>query len=113
MTERDAMHSLNLLWQLLICHAICDYALQNDFVAKGKNFRTPIVGTPWVYPMAAHCLIHAGGVWLVTGNIWLSLAEAVFHVLVDWGKCAGLYGFHRDQMMHAWSKFVWVWGVMR
>lgn len=32
---------------LLAGHALCDYPLQGDFLAKAKNRAAPLPGVPW------------------------------------------------------------------
>ena len=73
---------------LLLCagHALCDYPLQGDFLAKGKNRYTPVAGMGWQQLMLAHCLIHMGMVLLLTGSVWLALAELVIHYATDCAK---------------------------
>lgn len=102
------MSSLFLtLFLLLVVHAVCDYPLQGDFLSKAKNHKTPIPGVPWYQAMAAHTLIHAGGVWVVTGSAWLALGELVAHFIIDDAKCRGLIGFNQDQAAHVLCKIVW------
>ena len=60
------MDYAKMLALLLAAHALCDYPLQGDFLAKAKNPAQPIPGVPWWCAMAAHCAIHAGAVLLVT-----------------------------------------------
>ena len=57
---------------------------------------------PWV--LGAHALVNAGGVFVVTGSLRLSLAEAVLHSLIDYGKGRRAFGFHADQALHVASK---------
>ena len=54
------LHFVGLLWLLLCGHALCDYPLQGDFLARGKNHTDPIPGIPWVHCLVAHALIHGG-----------------------------------------------------
>ena len=105
------------LWLLLIVHALADYPLQGLFLAETKNpWGPPINGERiWVWTLPAHGLVHAGGVYLVTRSLWLSMAEFVTHVLLDAGRCRGLYGFHVDQTGHVAVKvaiaLAVVWGL--
>lgn len=96
-----------LLWWLLVGHVLCDYPLQGDFLARGKNHKQPLPGVPWQICLAAHALIHGGVVGLVTGSIPLGMAETIVHVLIDYGKCDGRYGFAADQVLHLVSKAAW------
>lgn len=97
-----------LFFWLLIAHAVCDFPLQGDFLAHGKNHRDPIPGVPWFICLLAHALIHAGGVALVTGSVAAGLAEFAVHALIDFGKCQGWYGFGHDQALHVFTKPLWL-----
>ena len=97
-----------LLFWLLVAHAVCDYPLQGDFLARGKNRWNPIPGISWLQCLLAHALIHGGSVALATGSISLGIAETVVHAATDYGKCAGRYGFNEDQAMHVLWKVMWV-----
>ena len=46
--------------------------------------------------MSAHCLTHAGFVWLITGSALLGFAEFVIHWIIDALKCEGKTGFEMD-----------------
>jgi len=95
---------------LLAAHALCDYPLQGDFLAKAKNRSAPIPGVPWQQAMAAHAMIHAGVVALITGIWWLAVAEFTIHWLTDDAKCRGRLTFNQDQAVHVICKLAW-WGV--
>lgn len=99
---------MEMLWWLIILHAVCDFPLQGDFLAKGKNHRAPLAGVPWWVCLWAHAVIHGGAVALATGSVVLGVAEVVVHAAVDWAKCDGLYGFTADQAFHIAWKAVWV-----
>lgn len=95
------------LFCLVVGHALADYPLQGDFLAKGKNHLTPIPSIPWWICMSAHCLIHAGVVAWITGSVWLGCLEFFAHFLIDHDKCAGTYDFKIDQLMHVVYKLPW------
>lgn len=95
------------LFYLLSGHAVCDYPLQGDFLARGKNHKAPIVGIPFWQCLLAHALIHGGMVTLITGSLWLGLAEFAIHCVIDYGKCDGWYGFNVDQGLHVACKIAW------
>lgn len=99
---------ITLLALLIVGHAIADYPLQGDFLARGKNRTAPLPGVPWQHPMAAHCIIHGGLVGLLTGSLALGAAEAVAHWLIDDAKCSGRFGYHTDQALHVACKVLWV-----
>lgn len=98
---------IELLALLLVGHALADYPLQGDFLAKAKNRLLPIAGVPWWQALSAHAAIHAGFVGCLTGSLWLGLAELVAHWLVDDAKCRGRLTFNQDQALHVVCKVVW------
>jgi hypothetical protein len=93
---------------LLAAHALCDFPLQGDYLAKGKNHRAPLPGTPWGICLAAHALIHGGAVALITGSLWLGIAETVAHAGIDFIKCEGWIDYTLDQILHLVCKGVWM-----
>jgi hypothetical protein len=104
---------LTSFWWLLVGHAVCDYPLQGDFLARGKNHKNPIPTIPWYQCLAAHALIQAGAVSLVTGSVVLGVAEFCTHALIDYGKCDGRYGLNVDQALHVLCKVLWlaIWKI--
>lgn len=92
---------------LLFWHALADYPLQGDFLAKAKNRTTPIPGVPWWQALTAHAAIHAGGVYVITGSVWMCIAEFVIHWLTDDAKCRGRLSFNADQSIHIACKVAW------
>ncbi len=109
MIETDLLHLFALM---VFGHALGDYPLQGDFLAKAKNRFLPIDGAPWYQAMAAHCVIHGGIVGILTGSIWLGLAEAIAHALIDDGKCRGAISFNQDQALHIGCKLLWILALM-
>jgi len=113
---------LTLLFKLLIGHAVCDFALQSEQMARGKSrhYRPPLPPgidegrrqVVWPYWLGAHALIHAGAVWLLTGDPVLGVLEAMCHWLIDYAKCDGLTGIHTDQFLHVACKVAWAWVVV-
>lgn len=93
---------------LVVGHAVCDYPLQGDFMARAKNHRTPVPGFDWLAVLVFHAVIHAGAVLLVTGSLDLALAELCFHAAIDFGKCSGRFGFRVDQGLHLLCKALYV-----
>lgn len=98
---------MRILLLLLAGHALCDYPLQGDFLARGKNHKAPFPGMHPSQLLLAHCLIHMGMVLLITGSVWLALAELCIHFVTDWAKCEGLIGFDTDQAIHYGCKILW------
>lgn len=106
-----------MLVALLVGHALCDYPLQGDFLARAKR-PGGVVGVPWRWAMWAHCLIHAGAVWLVTGSLILAGAEYAAHTVIDTWKCSKGWGtadqeraFTIDQWLHIACKVLWAVAV--
>lgn len=93
---------------LLFFHALADFPLQGDYLARAKSAKTPLAGTPWWIALAAHSAIHAGFVLLATGSLVLFAAEYVAHALIDHAKCEGRIGYVTDQALHVACKLVWV-----
>ena len=109
------MFGLILLFKLLISHAVADFALQSDTMAKGKNRHRksdPPPGqkyTPcWPFFLSAHALIHGGAAAMATGNLLIGLFETIAHWCIDFGKCENWYGVYADQALHLLSKICWI-----
>ena len=105
---------LLVLFALAIGHAVADFPLQGEFLATCKNRRFLIrlkdpnrPPSMWIACMAAHCLIHAGAVWLITGSAVLAAIELVVHWILDTAKCEGKTGFNFDQTMHIVCKAIY------
>ena len=103
-----------LFFKLLIGHALCDFSLQTDSMAKGKNRHRKTDAPPgaayapsWYFWLPAHALIHAGAVLVVTGNHWFAVAELVLHSAIDFGKCENWYGMRTDQAAHVLCKVIY------
>lgn len=103
-----------ILVALIGAHALADYPLQGDFLAKAKNRTTPVPGVPWWQALGAHVAIQGAFVALITGVWWLFIAEAAIHWFTDDAKCRGKISFNTDQAIHVGCKFVWlgVWSLM-
>jgi hypothetical protein len=89
-----------VLAALIFWHALADYPLQGDFLAKAKNRKTPVPGIDWRVALFMHSVIHAGGVWLITGHLILGLVELFLHYLIDDAKCRNYITFKEDQSYH-------------
>ncbi len=89
-------------------HALADYPLQGDFLAKAKNRTAPIPGVPWLQALGAHAAIHGLFVAAVTGIWWLFLLEAAAHFAIDDAKCRGALSFNQDQALHIACKAAWL-----
>jgi len=101
---------ISLLGALAIGHALADYALQNDFMARAKNRHLSHANDDlprqslWIWVLSAHAAIHAGMVWILTGCGWLGLAEFVLHWLIDLFRIEKKISFQTDQLGHLLSK---------
>lgn len=95
---------LQVVFLLFVGHFIADYPLQGDFLAKAKNWKTPIPGIRWTHAMTAHCTIHAGFVFIITGMPLLALIEFVVHFATDYAKCSEWIDFDTDQAIHLLTK---------
>lgn len=98
---------IRLLLLLFAGHALCDYPLQGDFLARGKNAFAPLPGVPWYQCLLAHALIHAGMVQIITGSSALAFAEFIIHWFTDYAKCEGKLTFNQDQAIHYGCKALW------
>lgn len=88
-------------------HALADYPLQGDFLAKGKIRNTPIPGCPWWQPLSTHAAIHGLFVGIVTKRPMLGAADAIIHAVTDDAKCQGRISYNQDQAIHIACKAVW------
>lgn len=99
---------MEILALLLVGHALADYPLQGDFLAKAKNRANPIPGVPWYHGLLPHAAIHGGFVGVITGSLSLGVAEFVVHCLIDDAKCMGRISYNTDQALHVACKVLWV-----
>lgn len=105
---------MELLFLLLAAHALGDFGLQGDWVARHKSHRVKITSARskrpdliWLHVLGAHTLIHGGLVAIVTGVWWLGLLETVAHFIIDYLKSDNRFGFHTDQALHIACKILW------
>ena len=101
------------LFLLLAAHALCDFPLQGDYLARGKNHTAPIPGSPWPILLLAHALIHGGAVAIITGQVWLGVAETAAHCAIDHAKCGQRISYQVDQALHVACKVAWYWLALR
>jgi hypothetical protein len=99
--------TLTVLGLLVAGHALADYPLQGEFLARAKNRLAPVDGVPFYQALGAHAAIHGGIVGVVTGSFLLGLAEAAAHALIDDSKCAGRLSYNQDQAAHLLCKVAW------
>ena len=104
-----------MIFQLLVGHAIADFALQSDWMAKNKNRHVSPSYVPegqkftptWFYVLSAHALIHGGMVFLITNSLLLGMLETLVHWIADFAKCENWTNPHVDQAIHIGSKVLW------
>jgi hypothetical protein len=101
------MGVIEMFCLMVAAHALADYPLQGDFLAKAKNRTAPIPGVPWWQALGGHAAIHGGFVGVITGFWWLGVAEALAHFIIDDAKCRGRLTFNADQSAHIICKVSW------
>lgn len=99
---------LALFAALVVVHALADFPLQGDYVARMKVRSQAPAKTEWLVALTAHSLIHGGGVWLVTGSLALGAAETILHGLIDLAKGEGKTNLLVDQALHLACKAAYV-----
>ena len=92
---------------LIFGHALGDYPLQNDFMARGKNWKTPVPGVPWFYLLGAHSVIHGGLAGLATNSPSVGILETAAQFFIDSLKNKGIISINGDQALHIACKVVW------
>lgn len=115
------MSAVALAFGMIASHAMCDFALQSDAMAKGKNRNnrtTPPPGAKyqpsWFHWLSAHATIHGSGVAAILALSgrpdlwWLGVCEAICHALIDFNKCDNRIGMNTDQALHYACKAAWV-----
>lgn len=87
------MSGIELLYKLMACHMLGDYALQNDFLAMTK-------GANW-WHLCAHCVLYSLPFAVAFGFDWRVLALLASHVLVDAAKARWqALDYTADQVIH-------------
>lgn len=102
---------IDVFFVLIAVHALLDFPLQGDTVAREKDHNSSSElqkHVPWYYWLSAHALVHGLGVMLVTGSLTLGMLETACHWSIDHGKCNRLYSIHVDQLLHVLCKLAWV-----
>lgn len=101
---------------LMVVHALADFSLQSDSMAKGKNRNNKPDFIPtgqkfvpcWPYWLTAHALIHGGAVYVVTGSVLLGAAETALHWGIDFMKCENITNPNEDQALHFLCKISYI-----
>ena len=100
--------ALALFAAFMVMHALADFPLQGAYLAQQKVHRTATGRSEWIVALTAHGVIHAGGVWLISGSLAFAVAEFFVHCLIDLGKGAGKFGLIVDQLLHLGCKLAYV-----
>jgi len=104
---------LALFAAFMVAHALADFPLQGDYLARQKSRKHADSRSDWIIALTAHCVIHAGGVWLVSGSLAFAAAELFLHGVIDLGKGEEKYGTATDQILHLTCKLAYVWLLVR
>ena len=99
---------LELAFLLIVGHALADFVLQTDVMAKWKNRHNAPTEIPdyqkyvpcWPYWLTSHALVHGGAVYLITGSLFLGTVETVLHWGIDFIKREGWTDPNEDQALH-------------
>lgn len=95
---------LEAFFLLMFGHFLADFPLQQEYLATAKDpTKNPI--EIWTVALLAHCTIHAGIVFVLTGSMKLAMFMLGTHILIDVSKCVGFFGktpraFLVDQLFH-------------
>ena len=93
-----------MFFALAVFHALADFPLQGDYIARQKVRSSADGASEWVVALGAHSLIHAGAVWLATGSKLLAFVELILHGGIDVLKGRGTFGLVTDQLLHLGCK---------
>jgi hypothetical protein len=99
---------VSLFFAFLVLHTLADFPLQGDYLARQKVRKTASSQTDWLMALSAHSVLHAGGVWLLTGSLALGVTEFFLHWLIDLAKGEGKFGVLMDQSLHMLCKLAYV-----
>jgi len=105
---------VEILFQFLVGHAVCDFVLQGEVMGGGKSRRRNLRAErgpefpPWYAWLLAHSLTHGGAVYLISGLWQLGALETVLHTIIDHLKCEQRISFHQDQLLHIACKILYI-----
>lgn len=97
-----------LFFAFVIAHALADFPLQGDYLARMKRRALANNLSEWIIALTAHSLVQAGGVWIVSGSALLGATELCLHWLIDLGKGEEKFGYVTDQWLHLACKLGYV-----
>lgn len=100
---------LNFTLLFMFFHFLCDYALQNDYIAQAKNRNTKLGMNVWGVVLLAHAAIHSLPI-LITGLILfgfnspfvslIAIFQLLTHFIIDFCKCEEKISYLTDQALH-------------
>ena len=93
---------------LLIAHALADYPLQGEVLARAKRRHCVNPILPWYQALAVHAALHGLFVGLLTRSLWFGLAETAVHFGIDYYRCDEKLTRGQDQALHVACKAAWV-----
>ena len=96
---------LALFAALVVMHALADFPLQSEYLARQKSRKRADSRSDWIVALSAHCVIHAGGVWLVSGSLAIAAAELILHGLIDLGKGEEKFGLATAEERKTFHQF--------
>jgi hypothetical protein len=99
-----------ILFLLLAAHAICDYALQGDFMSKAKNHK--LMPDIWWMVLPSHSLIQAAGVFVILGSFKFTMIELFSHMIIDYLKCDNRFSYAADQFLHVCFRVAYLVGFL-
>jgi hypothetical protein len=105
---------VEILFQFLVGHAVCDFVLQGEVMGSGKSRRKNLRAQhgpefpPWYFWLLAHSFTHGGAVYLISGLWQLGALETVLHCIIDHMKCEQRISFHQDQLLHIVCKILYI-----
>ena len=79
--------------ELIYCHLVGDYVLQNDFIAKTKGEN--------LYHLIVHCVLYSLPFFVFFGLTWQLLFIFITHMIIDPLKARyNKINYATDQLLH-------------
>ena len=92
---------INNIFMLVICHAIGDYVLQNDFIAKTKGEN--------LYHLFIHSILYCSPFYILLGIDLRLLIIFISHFLIDILKVRyNKLNYIQDQFLHYLVMFIYL-----
>jgi len=108
----------DLFLKLIFAHAIADFLLQPDKMAKYKSSHTPPSKNLipkgedpqsfWIHFLLAHAMINGAAIYALTSIAWMAFVEIFVHAYIDYQKCESKISIHQDQLLHLLSKIIYI-----